>query len=159
MSGLQQALRRWRFVSHDGWPLQELDLSKPVNQLHLLRSLPMHLLDRKQRPGYMYQALPTITEDTGKPVQSATYSENVGGSRDLAISQMSELIDPPLVPLVGCKHSVSSAISCSVDYGITPRKLALAADFSPSHFQEPVSDNCIPPQQPPLLHQHHLLPM
>ena len=39
----------------------------------------------EQSPGAEYHELPTVAEDTGRPNQSATSSDNVGGSRDLTI--------------------------------------------------------------------------
>ena len=108
-------------------------------------------LGGKQRAGYAYQVFPAVAEETGRVIRSTASSKNAGDSRDLAIPQLGELTDTPPVPLAGRKRLASTAISGSGHCRPTPRIVASAADFSPSHFEEPVSDILIPP--PVSIHQ------
>jgi hypothetical protein len=92
------------------------------------------------RPGYVYQLLSPTIEDSGpKPNGSAG---NASGFWDTAIPQSDPKADTP--NLGGRKRSATSAASGSTRLAPGARHLASAADFSPTHFNEPVSDIHIP---------------
>ncbi|KAF8221941.1 hypothetical protein L208DRAFT_641585 [Tricholoma matsutake] len=61
--------------------------------------------------------------------------------------------------LAGHKCSVMSAAPDDGHCGPTSRKLALAADFSPTHFDEPASDGLVLLMGPSQLNPDQILPM
>jgi hypothetical protein len=95
----------------------------------------------KRRIGYAYQILDPLPED-GPSIRQIAPAGNGGGFRDT--------VTPQLGPITGSgrKRSATSAASGSGRHGPTSKRLASAADFSPTHFDEPVSDAPIPEQQP-----------
>lgn len=105
----------------------------------------------KRRLGYVYQVLPAVAEEAGPPTGLADPAGNVGGLRDSTIPQQVSTAGPPAP--TGRKRAASSAAPGSGRRGPMPGKLASAADFSPTHFNEPVSDGPVPPFPA----SHHLL--
>jgi hypothetical protein len=94
----------------------------------------------KRKAGYAYQVLAPVTEESRTP---AGLSENASGPRDTAT--------PRLEPMAGRKRAASGAASESERRAPITRHLASAADFSPTHFDEPVSDDHIPDPNSPRL--------
>ena len=84
--------------------------------------------------------------DVGQPSGSIVPVEYGGGFRDAANSQLVS-VAPTVVP-TGRKWSALGAAPGLGCCGPAPRPLASAADFSPTHFEEPRSDELPPVHQP-----------
>ena len=96
---------------------------------------------RKRKVGYAYQVLESVTEQAGPSLRIVIPAGKGGNSRGATT--------PQLGPTPGSrKRSATSAAPGSGRRGPTPKRLASAADFSPTHFDEPVSDAPIPPLYP-----------
>ena len=91
----------------------------------------------KRTKGYVHLVLPSVVEEDGQPSNSVDPNGNGGGLRDIA--------SPQVGLTASRKRAASSAAPGSGRRGTAPRQLASAADFSPTHFNEPVSDGPIPP--------------
>ena len=100
----------------------------------------------KRKIGFRYQVLPPVMEDVGHASGSLVPVGNGGGLRDAANPQLVS-VAPTVVP-TGRKRSASGAAPGSARRGPAPRPLASAADFSPTHFEEPRSDELPPAHQP-----------
>jgi len=100
--------------------------------------------------GYAYKVLqPVIKKTTSGPSllgKSMGPPGNASGLQDTATPQVSLMAKP--TSLAGCKHSATSAAPGSAHPGPGPSHLASAADLSPTHFDEPMSDAPIPPPNP-----------
>ena len=92
----------------------------------------------KRKVGYAYQVLAPVSEDAGP-------TGNADGLRDIATPQLGSASG------AGRKRSATSAASGSARHGPSSKRLASAADFSPTHFDEPLSDAPIPEQ--PSMHR------
>ena len=114
------------------------------------------LPDGEHQPSNTLQVLPVVGEGNEEDVQSAGSAEKARGLRDTDIPQP----NVPNVhrPLTGRKRSASSAILSPGRRDPTPRMLASAADFSPTHFEEPLSDNGLPPPLSPTRESRTPLP-
>ena len=110
----------------------------------------------KQKIGFRYQVLPPVIEDVGQASGSIIPVGNGGGLRDTANPQLVS-VAPTVVP-TGCKRSASGAAPGSGRCGPAPRPLASAADFSPTHFEEPRSDELPPAHQPSAMFFHRSAP-
>ena len=108
----------------------------------------------KRKPGYAYQMLPPVTEEPGYSAAPAGSSGNASGFRDTAIPQLDPMAGTPT--LVSRKRSATSAAPGSGRQAPIVKHLASAADFSPTHFDEPVSDDHIPAMRSP--HHHPASP-
>lgn len=99
----------------------------------------------RRRAGYAYQVLQSVGEEDTSSFPTAVPTENAGVLRGHATPQSGAPAGPTI--LAGRKRSASSAASGSGSRrrGPTPRHLASAADFSPTHFDEPDSDAIPPP--------------
>ena len=105
----------------------------------------------KRKAGYAYQVLQAVAEEAGPPSRTVVEPVgNAGGLRDTATPQQALTSS-----LVGRKRSATSAAPVSDQHGSATKRLASAADFSPTHFDEPVSDGHIPAFDPT---QHHAPP-
>ena len=100
----------------------------------------------KRRIGYMFEVLPPLAEDVGHGSRSVISVGIGGGSRDAANPQLGSPVTQALP--TNRKRSASNAASGSGRRGPVPRPLASAADFSPTHFEEPRSDIMPPAHQP-----------
>jgi hypothetical protein len=105
----------------------------------------------KRKISYAYRVLHPVAEEPGHPATPIVSAGNAGGLRDTATPQVGPSAGTSF--LAGRKRSATSAapgLGCPAPIA---RHIALAADFSPSHFKEPVSKDRIPepnsPQQPP----------
>jgi hypothetical protein len=104
----------------------------------------------RRRPGYAYRALPSVDEEPGHSVTPGGSAENEHDLRDVAIPQVDPLAGNPGTSRSGRKRAASSAASGSGRPAprSQPQPLASARDFSPTHFDEPLSDGIFPsPQQ------------
>jgi hypothetical protein len=97
----------------------------------------------KRKTGYAYQVLQPVVEDAGHAINPVDPIGNVGGLRDTDTPQSGSAVGPSTS--TGRKRSATSAAPDSGRRGPVSRKLASAADFSPTHFDEPNSDAPIPP--------------
>ena len=104
----------------------------------------------KRKTGYAYQVLQPVAEEAGPPIRTVEPVGNAGGLRDTTTPQQALTSS-----LVGRKRSATSAAPVSDQHGSATKRLASAADFSPTHFDEPVSDGHIPAFDPT---QHHAPP-
>ena len=105
----------------------------------------------KRKAGYAYQVLQAVAEEAGPPSRTVVEPVgNAGGLRDTTTPQQALTSS-----LVGQKCSATSAAPVSDQHGSATKRLASAADFSPTHFDEPVSDGHIPAFDPT---QHHAPP-
>ena len=105
----------------------------------------------KRKAGYAYQVLQAVAEEAGPPSRTVVEPVgNAGGLRDTTTPQQALTSS-----LVGRKRSATSAAPVSDQRGSATKRLASAADFSPTHFDEPVSDGHIPAFNPT---QHHAPP-
>jgi len=99
----------------------------------------------------VYQVLQPVTEESGQSGRPIGPTENAGGLWDIATPQLGLTAGP--MALAGCKCSAMSAAPDDGHHGPISRKLASAADFSPTHFGESTSDGLIllmgPSQQNP----------
>ena len=95
---------------------------------------------KKRAVGYVYEVLPAVAEHS---VGSGGPSGNAGGSRDTATPQVVSVASPTSV--AGRKRTATSDAPGSNRNGPGPSGLASAADFSPTHFEEPMSDGLLPP--------------
>ena len=117
----------------------------------------------KRKTGYAYQVLQPVVEEAGPPIRTVEPVGNAGGLRDTATPQQ-VLISGSAPSIVGCKRSATSAAPAPDQHGSASKRLASAADFSPTHFDEPVSDGHIPAfnpmqhQAPSSPHQHSFPP-
>ena len=93
----------------------------------------------KRKIGYAYQVLQPVAEESNQSVVPAVPIGNVDGSRDIATPQLVA----GKTTLVGRKRSATSAASDTGRRAPVSRRLASVADFSPTHFDEPVSDDRI----------------
>jgi hypothetical protein len=93
----------------------------------------------KQNPGYVYQLLEPVTEEPGQSSKPEGPTEKADDSRGTVLPQLGSSDGPP--SLVGCKHSATSAAPGS---DRRPQRRALAADFSPTHFDKPISNAGFP---------------
>ena len=98
--------------------------------------------------GYPYEVLDPVVEETGLSITPVDPTGNASGLRDIASPQLGPVTGPST--LAGRKRAATSAASGSVRRAPISRHLASAADFSPHHFDEPVSDDHIP-----TFSQHH----
>ena len=103
----------------------------------------------KRKPGYVYQMLPPVFEEPGLSATPAGSYGNVSGLRDSTIPQLDPMAGTST--LVNRKRSASSAAPGSARQAPMAKHLASAADFSPTHFNEPVSEDHIPATS----HSHH----
>ena len=117
----------------------------------------------KRKPGYVYQMLPPVSEEPGSAATPTGSNGNASGFRDTAIPQLDPMAG--MSTLANRKRSASSAAPGSARQAPMAKHLASAADFSPSHFIEPVSEDRIPATSPshhhrdsPPSHQHPNLP-
>jgi hypothetical protein len=97
----------------------------------------------KRKAGYAY--LQPVAEEAEQSTSSVVPVGNGGGSRDITHPQLGSTLAGSVLP--GRKRSASSAAPGSGRRGPaprTPQRLASAADFSPSHFEEPNSDVQMP---------------
>ncbi|KAF8233338.1 hypothetical protein L208DRAFT_892839 [Tricholoma matsutake] len=99
----------------------------------------------KPSVGYKYQVLQPVLEgsrkisrQSGRPTDP---SENAGGSRDTATTQASSKVGT--AAMTGRKCSATNDAPGSLDRRRNPVHLASAADFSPTHFEEPQSDGLL----------------
>jgi hypothetical protein len=99
----------------------------------------------KRKISYAYQVLQPIGEESGVPSSSVGPVGNAGGLRDTATPQL--VSATAMTIFAGRKRSATSAAAGSGRRAPGHRHLASAADFSPTHFSEPVSDGPIPPPQ------------
>jgi hypothetical protein len=110
----------------------------------------------KRRVGYAYEVLEAANEGPGPSIRPVVPAGNASSLRDAATPQSG--------PTAGRKRSATSAAPASGRRGPTPKRLASAADFSPTHFDEPASDDQVPPllashlPVPPSLRHHSILP-
>jgi hypothetical protein len=95
---------------------------------------------RKRKLGYAYEILQPTSEEAGPSVRSVVPTGNVDGPRDIATPQRGSTNG------TGRKRSATSAAPESAGRGPVSKRLASAADFSPTHFDEPASDGPIPAQ-------------
>ena len=100
----------------------------------------------KRKPGYVYQMLPPVSEEPGSAATPAGSYGNASGFRDTAIPQLDPMAG--MSTLANRKRSASSAAPGSARQAPMAKHLASAADFSPSHFIEPVSEDRIPAVSP-----------
>ena len=96
----------------------------------------------KRRVGYAYEVLEPVAEELGPTIRHVVPAENASSLRDTAT--------PQLGLSVSRKRSATS-VDPALGRGPTPKRLASAADFSPTHFDEPVSDGLFPPLLAPHL--------
>jgi hypothetical protein len=82
--------------------------------------------------------LQPVGEEVGNPLLSVGSIENAGIPRVLATTQLDISAAPTI--LAGRKCSVTSSASGSGRRGPSPRHLASAADFSPTHSDEPIRE-------------------
>ena len=101
----------------------------------------------KRKTGYAYQVLQPVAEEAGPPIRTVEPVGNAGGLRDTATPQQ-VLISGSAPSIVGRKRSATSAAPAPDQRGSASKRLASAADFSPTHFDEPVSDGHIPAFNP-----------
>jgi hypothetical protein len=90
----------------------------------------------KRRTGYAYQVLSSVAEETRNSHTPDGPSGNASGPRDTAT--------PRTDILAGRKRAATSAASGSERRAPFTRPMASAADFSPTHFDEPMSDDRVP---------------
>jgi hypothetical protein len=101
----------------------------------------------KRRVGYAYEVLQAVNEDPELSIRPVILAGNASSLRDTATPQHG-------LSASG-KCSATSTAPASGPRGPISKCLASAADFSPTHFDEPLSDAPIPP----LLTSHpHVLP-
>jgi hypothetical protein len=102
----------------------------------------------KPSVGYQYQVLETVTEEGGErfeeiPKAAEGSYGTAGGFRDTGTTQTSPTARK--VSRRGRKRAATSAVPESLDRGrnppCNPSNLASAQDFSPSHWEEPHSDD------------------
>lgn len=95
--------------------------------------------------GYQYEVLPTVAEQTGDTplhrVGPMDLSGKVVGSRDFTVIQAGSKTAPEAK--VGRKRSATSEAPGSIVRIHLPPPRASAADFSPTHFDEPQSENLL----------------
>lgn len=126
--------------------------SHPSNQ-NIVEALP----GRKRKVGYAYQVLQPVGEESGQSGRPIDPAGNAGGLRDIATPQLESMADT--TTLAGHKRSAMSTALDDGHRGPTSRKLASAADFSPTHFDEPASDGLILLTGPSQLNPDQILPM
>ena len=85
----------------------------------------------KRKVGYAYQVLDPVSEEAGP-------TGNADSLRDITTPQLGSASG------AGRKRSATSAASGSGRHGPSSKRLASAADFSPTHFDEPLSDAPMP---------------
>ena len=104
--------------------------------------------------------LSPTAEEPGHSATPASPAGNVSGFWDAAIPQTGPMVSTP--NLVNCKRSATSAALGSAHQAPMVRHLASAADFSPTHFDKPASEDHIsmlkPLQPPPALPSLNLQP-
>ena len=88
----------------------------------------------------MYKVLPAVAE---RSVGSEGPSGNAGGPRDTTTPQVVSVTSPTSV--VGCKCTATSDAPGSNCNSPGPSGLTSAANFSPTHFEEPMSGGLLPP--------------
>ena len=105
----------------------------------------------KRKAGYAYEVLEPVAEEPGPTIRPVMPAGNASSFWDMA--------SPQLGRSASRKRSATSAAP-SIGRGPTSKRLASAADFSPAHFEEPVSDGPVPPLSAPHLsvRQHSNLP-
>jgi hypothetical protein len=94
----------------------------------------------KHKLGYAYQILPPVVEEAEPSARPVVLAGNASSLRDAATPQMGPAAGTQA--FTGRKRSATSA---SGRHGSVTKRLASAADFSPTHFDEPNSDAPIPP--------------
>jgi len=116
---------------------------------------------KKQVVGYTYKVPQPVIEETTSGLsllgKSMGPPGNASGLWDTATPQVSLTAKP--TSLAGRKHSATSAAPGSARPSPGPSHLASAADFSPMHFDEPMSDAPIPPPNPAMHIQEEISPM
>ena len=111
----------------------------------------------KRKVGYAYEVLEAIVEEPGPSIGPVVPAGNASSLRDAATPQHGAT--------AGRKRSATSAAPVSGHRGPIFKRLASAADFSPTHFNEPVSDGPFPPllashlPAPPSPRHHSNLPL
>ena len=96
----------------------------------------------KRKVRYAYQVLQTVNEESKQLLQTGDPTENASGCRDLDTPQLGTPAGP--TALAGRKRSATTLALGSGRSAPTPRMLASKVDISPTHFDEPVSDDIIP---------------
>ena len=97
--------------------------------------------DGKRKVSYAYQVLDPVSEEAGP-------TGNADSLRDITTPQLG------LASSAGRKRSATSAASGSGRHGPSSKRMGSAADFSPTHFDEPLSDAPIPER--PSIHRPNL---